>query len=401
MALSVARLRSRAVTRSADEPDRSATMLEALLDLVYVVAVARSVAVLHDLLAEGRNARALVSFALTFWALWWSWVGFTWYANAHDGDQVTDRLLLFVQMLGALVFAAGVHRAGVDRDFTVVVIGYVIARIGLVAGWLRVARDRPAERPRAVRSAMGIAGVQVLWVGWLAVPDRLAVATFVVLAALELAAPYWAARGAGDLVMHAGHIDERYGLFTIILLGESVAAAVAGFQAEFDVDGPTAPLLVLAGCSAVIAFCCWWLYFDHPGHLRPTERTAFRWGELHLIVFVALATLGAGLATGFEVQADAAVHASARVATLSIGVPVALFLVGLAVLMAVNGVGPGDVRILPKLVGAAVVLLAAATLPVIATVAVATAVLLVLVAWMVLEEPPEADGDRAALSRRG
>ena len=102
-----------------------------------------------------------------FFAVWWAWMNFTWFNSAHDADDVPQRAVTLVQMAGVLVLAAGVTRAVEDHDFTVAVVGYVIMRLGLVAAWLRVARDVPESRRRALRYAVGITAVQVLWIaGW-------------------------------------------------------------------------------------------------------------------------------------------------------------------------------------------------------------------------------------------
>ena len=386
MARSISRFRNRAVTRGDEEGERVSSNLELIFDLIYVVAVARSVAAFHHELAADHPGHAVVVFATTFFALWWSWMGFTWFANAHDADSVTDRLLTFVQMAGALIIAAGIPQAVDNEDFGVVVVGYLVARVGLVTAWLRVARDQPESRARALRYASGLAAVQVLWVLRVALPDGLLGVSFAVLVVIELAIPVWASFSTGPLPIHTGHIAERYGLFTIILLGESVAAAVGGFELAYDHGGLTPSLVALALCALVLAFGCWWLYFDHPGHLDPTRTTAFRWGYLHLLVFVSLATLGGGLADAFELLSDD-VHTSPRTAALAVTLPVAGFLCGLVVLMAVNRVRVADVRILPKLAGTAVIVAGGLTLPPLWAAIVAAATIIVLVTAMVLDEP--------------
>lgn len=389
--LSIERFRSRAVERGDDESHRPSTNLELLFDLVYVVAIARTVGVFHHKLAEGHTGEAVAIFAMTFFAVWWSWMGFTWFANAHDGDTVTDRLLTFVQMAGALVIAAGIDRAASQEEFTVIVVGYAIARAGLIAAWLRVARDQPNSRGRALRYAVGLVVLQLLWIARIWLPDGVLTGSFLLLVVLELLLPWWAVKATGVLPLHPGHIEERYGLFTIILLGETIAAAVGGFESAYGASGLSGSLLVMALAALAMAFACWWLYFDHPGHLAPTRQTAFRWGELHLVLFVALATMGGGLADGFETLLSDHEHASERVASMAIAIPVALFLIGLVILMLVNGDRVSSVRTAPKLGGATVVLVAGATTSPVVTTVVAAVVLVVLVTWMVLAEPDAAE----------
>ena len=111
-------------------------------------------------------------------------------------------------------------------------------RIGLVAHWVRAAIEHPESRAIALRYAGGVSVVQVGWVLRLLLPADLGVASFVVLAALDLSVPLCAER-AGHTSWHPGHIAERYWLFVIILLGESVAAATAAMQRALAATGVT------------------------------------------------------------------------------------------------------------------------------------------------------------------
>ena len=366
------RLTGRAVVRDRDEEHRASTPLELFFDLTYVVAVGRAASALHHQLAAGEVAHGVVGFATIFFAVWWGWMNFTWFASAHDSDDVPYRLLTFVQITGALVLAAGVTRAAEDQAFAVVVLGYVVMRLGLVGSWLRVARDQPSVRRRARRYAGALCGLQLVWIAWLAVPGSATIATFVVLAGAELLLPMWAEAAGGEPVFHADHIEERYGLFTIILLGESILSATAGFQTAFDDGGLTTGLAAVGFGGLVIAFAAWWLYFDHPGHLAPRPAVAFRWGYAHVVLFASLAALGAGLHLAAEVVSG---HGPARTSALAVAVPAAGYLLGLVLVLVVSGATALEVRVWPKVLGAVAVAALGATASVPVTV-VGTAVVM-------------------------
>lgn len=383
-ALDTRRLRGRAVLRDPDEGHRAATPLELFFDLVFVVAVGRAAAALHHQLGAGHVGDALIGFATMFFALWWAWMNFTWFSSAHDADDVPHRLLTLLQMAGALVIAAGVTKAAEEDDFAIIVLGYAIARVGLVASWLRVARDQPGERTRALRYALPLIGLQCLWVLWLLLPESLGLPGFLVLAGAELAIPVYAERAGTRARFHAGHIEERYGLFVIILLGETILSATAGFQEAFDAGGLTLDLAVVGIGALVLAFTAWWLYFDHPGHLAPARGRHFQWGYAHIVVFASIAAMGAGVALEAEVLLGEG-HGDPRVASLAVAVPAATYLVGLVGVMLVNGLTLGAARVWPKLVGAAVVLVLGATTDVAVTAAGSALVLLALTAWTVLD----------------
>jgi low temperature requirement protein LtrA len=386
------RFRGRAVVRDPAEDRRTASSLELLFDLTFVVAVNQaSSALAHELLG-GHPADGIIGFTAVFFAIWWAWMNFTWFNSAHDADDLPHRVLCLVQMAGVLVLAAGVTPAVEDRSLVTITIGYGIMRLGLVAGWLRVARDVPASRPRALRYAAGVSALQVLWFARLALPPGAAAASFVVLAAAELLVPLWAERAAPEPMFHPAHIEERYGLFTLILLGESILSATVGFQRALAAGGLSPGLLAIGIGGLVLAFSAWWLYFDHPGHLAPTPDTSFRWGYGHVVVFASLAALGAGI----EVAAvTVAGGGDDRLAALAVAVPAAGYLLGLALVILLTGALPADTRIWPKFAGAAAMLAIGLVAPVAAAVAGVALVMAGLGVAMVLATPPGPAGQTA------
>ena len=151
------------VVRDPDEEHRASTPLELFVDLCFVVAVAQSAAALHHELVIDEVAYGVVGFAMAFFGVWWAWMNFTWFATAHDADDVPYRLLTLLQIVGVLIYAAGVPHTVEDHDFTLSVVGYVIMRMALVTQWVRVARHFPDLRSRCLRYAVGISLVQLLW----------------------------------------------------------------------------------------------------------------------------------------------------------------------------------------------------------------------------------------------
>ena len=316
--------------RDPDEPGRAATPLELFFDLVVVVAVAFAAERLHHALLEEVALDALLSYALVFFGIWWAWVNFTWFASAYDTDDVAYRLTVFAIMTGALVLAAGVPRAFDDRDFTLAVLGYVIMRVPLVVQWLRVARDDPPRRATARRFAIGIAVCQVGWMTQL-LPIGIWPLVWLVLLPAELLVPSWAER-AGRTTFHPEHIAERYGLFMIIVLGETVLAASLAIQTVMDGSGLGSSLLGVIVGGLLILYSMWWIYFDRPEeHLLDTVPTAIGWSYLHLPIFGAVAAVGAGLVVAIEEAAGHTHLGSVGVGT-AVGVPLVVFLASLMIL---------------------------------------------------------------------
>ena len=124
--------------------------------------------------------------------------------------------------------------------------------------------------------------------------------TFFVLVAAELAVPVWA-ESHRRTSWHPHHIAERFGLFTLLLLGESLLAS-ANAMIDALAEGEHVPeLLWLAASGIVVAAGMWWLYFAREQHGRlATLRAGFTFGYLHYLIFAAAGAVSAGV----EVEID-------------------------------------------------------------------------------------------------
>ncbi len=235
--------------RHRHEAHRAATPLELFFDLCFVVAIAQAGVQLVHSVAESHAGEGVLDYAMVFFAIWWAWMNFTWFASAYDNDDVPYRLVTLVQIAGVLVLAAGVSRAFEEHDWTAVVIGYVIMRVALSAQWLRAARCAPPpERAMALKYAGGVLVCQVGWLGLLLLPEGGRGWLFLVMVVLELSVPVLAERRHRSS-WHPHHIAERYGLLTIIVLGETIAAATVAVKSGIDENDALGELLpIAAGC---------------------------------------------------------------------------------------------------------------------------------------------------------
>jgi low temperature requirement protein LtrA len=346
--------------RDRDEDHRVSTPLELFFDLVFVVAVAQAANSLVRALADGAVAAPVAKYFVVFFGIWWAWMGFSWFASAYDTEDIAYRLVVFVQMTGALILAAGIPRAFDKLDFGVAVLGYVVMRLGQVIHWLRVAAHaESAARTCALRFALGITACQIGWIVRLAVPGAWGVAGLLALGVAELLVPVWAER-ASATAWHPGHIVERYGLFTIIVLGESILAGSVAIQAVLDEGGLDAELIGVIAGGLLIVFSMWWIYFDYQvPHLLTSNRTGFIWGYGHLFVFAAVAAVGAGLGVAVDQAAGQSQLSDLRAGAV-VAVPVAVYVLALWALHVVLGAEAAGPRFVAPL-GAALVLLASAS----------------------------------------
>lgn len=300
----------RLFARDPDEHHRAATQLELLFDLISVIAIAAATHGLAHSISAGHGLEALPRFTFLFVAIWWAWINFTWFASAFDNDSFFYRLMVMLIMLGELIFAGGAKHIFETLDFSFGVFGWVLMRLGMAALWLGAARG-PEHRATALRYAGGILFAQLLWTTlyFVFTPGSPAFfATGIAIFLVEFAVPMFAER-AGITPFHRHHIIERYGLLTIIALGEIMLSVSHGFSYLFE-----SPVAVLPAFTAVAAFAItaaiFWIYFTSEDHLpQRTYYHAFTWGYGHVFIFAAIAALGAGITAEIDLSAQPAPEA--------------------------------------------------------------------------------------------
>jgi low temperature requirement protein LtrA len=317
--------------RSPHEAHRTATPLELLFDLVFVVAIAQASAGLHHSIAEQHVGEGLLSYTMVFFAIWWAWMNFTWFASAYDSDDVPYRVAVFVQITGALILAAGVRSMFELHDITRVTVGgYVVMRLAAVAQWLRAASADPVRRVTAYRYAIGVTLLQMIWVAMLFVPKSLVVPGFFTFVVAEMIVPVWAERAA-PTTWHPHHIAERYGLLTIIVLGESILTATMAIESAVASGETFVRLLPLVIGGLLIVYSLWWLYFYRPVHellSHASQKRAIVWGYGHYLVFASAAAVGAGLAVAVDVASGKSALGVAG-AGAAVAIPAAIYVMSL------------------------------------------------------------------------
>lgn len=314
--------------RSPQQSHRAATNLELFFDLVFVVAIAQAAAQLHHGFVEQHFAHATQNYLLVFFSIWWAWMCFSWFASAFDNDDTIYRLLTFSQMVGVLLLAAGIPDAFNQHDWTLGILGFVLMRISLVLLWLRVyfsAQPQNPLRSMAIKQVIGITLCQIGWVLLLLLHGS--IGWFVLLILCEVLVPVWAKQKMTP--WHAGHIAERYGLLTLIVLGESVLSLSLAVAALDDRPVLFSHLSLMIGSGLVILFSMWWLYFFKPAHelLERSDRQVFAWGYGHYLIFASAAAVGAALAAEVDVLTRNTGMGSVQQG-LILGVPLTLFLFG-------------------------------------------------------------------------
>ncbi len=324
--------------RDPHEHHRTATPLELLFDLTFVIAFGLAASQLAHALAEGHYAVGLIGFGFACFAICWAWINFAWFASAYDTDDWVFRVVTMVQMIGVLILSMGLPRMfasiehGAHLDNSMMVFGYVIMRVAMIFQWLRAASQDPARRRSCLTYAAAIAIAQVGWSIMIVFDFSVLVSfLFVILwSSVEMAGPWLAERRAGGTPWHPHHIAERYGLLAIIALGEGVVGTVATMSAVVEGQGWTvdAGLVCIAGTG--LTFAMWWIYYTLPSGemLHAHRERSFVWGYGHMLIFAAIVATGAGLHVGaYYIEGKAHIGAVAAVSTVA--VPVSLYILSI------------------------------------------------------------------------
>ena len=268
---------------------RSATWLELFFDLVFVISVAELV---HRL-GHHVSVVEVGQFIALFIPVWWCWVGHTVYATRFDTDDMIHRLLTFTMMFAAAIMAMQIPTA-FETGSSGFAAGYVLARLCLLMLYIRARRHVPEAREMTTLYLSGFGLGALSWFISLLVPPPERFILWGIGIGIDFIIP-WLGRKTilQKAPLDTSHFPERFGLFTIIVLGETILAVVSGLSDKVW----RWPSITAAILAFILAVSIWWLYFtyihkaDHAGKLGSGQ--PFIYGHLPLVL--ALAAIGAGV----------------------------------------------------------------------------------------------------------
>ena len=237
-----------------EDRERRATWLELFFDLVFVVAVAQ----LSNALSADMTLEGFAIFCGLCVPVWWAWGGYTFSADRFDPDDVVHRVLMLAGMFAVAALASTIPDAarGDTAPFAlayVAVRGFVIALNG--RAWLHI----PAARPLLNVYIPAFSFAAALMLASIAVEPPLRYWVWAVALAVDVGTPLASRARIEAVPVHASHIPERVGLFTLIVLGETVLAVVVGTESvAWNLESG-----LVAALGFVLAASFWWLYFDY------------------------------------------------------------------------------------------------------------------------------------------
>jgi low temperature requirement protein LtrA len=340
--------------RSVEPGHRQATWAELFFDLIFVVAVAQLAAfLLHNLTWRGVGI-----YMLAYLPVWLGWVFATIYANRFDTDDFGQRFITFAQMLAVAAMAASIaEETGLQFAIAIAVFRLLVA-----LSYVRVRAAVPAAVPIANRTMSQMLVSAGIWFGSTFVEGNVRLAFWALAILVELAVafvPQWQ-RLSASVPLHHGHLPERFGLFVIIVLGETVLAVVVGV-AEADWAATAA---IFGGIGLTISFSLWWIYFEtvtaeamrHLGAFRPIG-----WILAHAPLVMGITALGVGIEIAVHVESGEHLHTADA---LILGGSLCAALLSLGLLSAVDAVDSSRVGAFARRLPAAVLVFVVALLPI-------------------------------------
>jgi low temperature requirement protein LtrA len=290
--------------RTEEEGERPTSWLEFFFDLVFVVAIDQ----LARRFQDGVTGHGTLVYLALYAPVWWAWVGFVLYTDRFGTDDISDRFMTLLQIGAALIIAAAAMHATSDRAVAFA-IAYGMFRLILAARYALAARYVREARRESARQSIGFALAGIVWIASGAVPEPWRFWMWGAGFAIDLLTPFASPRMHRIVPPDPGHIEERFGTFINISLGEGFIGLVEAMR-----DQPwSGAVLATATLSLLIGFSIWWGFFDalDQGPMVEVEKHR-RTGPYKIWVFAQL-PLAAGVAAAGIAVGNLTHHASAAV----------------------------------------------------------------------------------------
>jgi low temperature requirement protein LtrA len=231
----------------------TASRLELFFDLAYVLVVMELAKVFY----EDLTWHGFVVMTGLFLAMWFSWVGFTLYANRFDTDDIVFRVAKLAAT-GTIVGCAASASDAIGELAVPFAACYFCSLLVLLALYLRAWRHVPKARPTITVYLIIVGLSAALWAVSLLVPDPIRYTVWAIAVLVSAAGPVLATLRSDTAPLQVEHLPERFALLVILVLGEAVGSAARGVH-----DASWAPIAIAVGAFAfAIAAGMWWIYFD-------------------------------------------------------------------------------------------------------------------------------------------
>ena len=323
--------RQTSLLRASGDDAHRVSFFELFFDLVYVFSITQ---LSHGLLGH-LDLRGAVETLILLLAVWWAWVYTTWATNWLNPDSTACRLMLIGVMGAALVMAASIPDAFGDGGLAFA-LAYAAIQVGRSSFVLWAVREDPVRRANFQRILVWNAAASALWIAGGVASDSWRDVLWLAALVVDYAAPAARFRTPGlgrsgtlEWTVTASYFSERFKLFVILALGESIIVTGATFS-DLEPELPTVLAFATAFAGSV---ALWWVYFhrsadageeamgssDDPGRIA---RSAYTYSHLPLVAGIIVSAVGDELMIAHPTG-----HADIATVATILGGP-ALFLAG-------------------------------------------------------------------------
>ncbi|MFC1575241.1 low temperature requirement protein A [Gemmatimonadota bacterium] len=277
-------------TDEEDERHRAVTWLELFFDLVFVVVIAR---LAHNLAGE-LSPHGFLVFVLMFIAVFWVWNGAVYYVERFESEGLEMRIFTFVVMVFVAGMATYSHH-GLEENYRGFALSYLGARTVNIGLWLRAGLHVKRFRPISNRFGAGFLVTAGLIIGSFFVASPWHIVMWTVAILTDIVTPYFTMGLQAQLPrISTSKFPERFGLLTIIVLGESVVGVINGLS---DYHHLTVETTLNGILGLFIGFSLWWIYFDFIARRPPKEHitTTLFWVYMHVFFLTAVTMTGVAI----------------------------------------------------------------------------------------------------------
>jgi low temperature requirement protein LtrA len=267
--------------------ERRASWLELFFDLAFAGAVGQ----LAGAFQRHPGLTALAGFVILFTPIWWLWVQLTFYADRHETKDVAHRISVLAAILFCVALAASAPRA-LDGHPAGFIIAFACMRGLQLLLYARAWRHLPATRPLYSCHLIWFSIGGALWLASLAVGGTMRYAVWGVALIVDAVGSLAMLTPRRRLPLNTAHLADRFQIFVLIVLGESMARLISAAAAR-----PWSLSLAVVLTAALITLAAlWW------GWLSAADRSALdspaaiaRFTALNLPLVAGIAAASAGL----------------------------------------------------------------------------------------------------------
>ncbi len=268
--------------------DRTVGFLELFYDLVYVATLIQ----IGNFLSSNLTWLGFGQFLVLMFLVWWAWTGETAFQNRYVIDDVPHRLLVLLQMFGVAAMGLSVSEAfgELSAQFA---LSFVLVRSLLAVMWFRAYRAHPPSRALAVGYLRGFIGGIAIWLASIALPEDVRWIAWLVAIVFEIVffSRHAMIEAIRSWAPDEHHFIERFGIFTIIVLGEAFVKVLD------DAQGTSLGIeQVFSGIALLtLLFGLWWIHFSDTAdemYDLNSDPKALAWIYGHLFLATSLVMYG-------------------------------------------------------------------------------------------------------------